>query len=381
MCRQALREYLLVHAAEQAQHVRELVLNCRVCDPAAGEGALLAAMLEEMLALLGTLRPGSTNHPDDLRRHILANCLFGVDVAEEAVRACRRRLSQAARHGDRPPPDLSRQIVCGDSLLGPGKQPAFDIVLANPPYVSFGLRGNPAARKAWAAAIRERYPRSAEYKLSTYAVFMDRCLLLTRPGGVCCCITPDSYLLGRYFCKLRRRILDDCAIRAFFLIEEDFWKGAVVGRPVIGLFSPGGRQAELTATRSRTAGDLTAGRVEAHAYPQSYFEGLSRNRFRLLFSQEDRRFVDVLERDARRLGDVMSFASGLIGKHGRNALVAGRRRGPTWRRGIDSGATSCRTGCATAGSTSTSPRTSSSPGSAMLAMTSRNCCYGRLATD
>jgi len=295
-------------------------------------------MLEEMLALVETLPSYSKSHNDDLRRQILANCLFGVDIAAEAVRACRLRLARAAgdQHPTRPA-DLSRRIVCGDSLLGPGRAAAFDIVLANPPYVSFGLRGNPAARKAWAAAIRERYPRSAEYKLSTYAVFMDRCLSLTRPGGVCCCITPDSYLLGRHFAKLRRRILEDCAIRALFLIEEDFWTGAAVGRPVIGLFRPSGPLGELTAVRSKTVADLTAGRVESYAYPQTYFAGLSRNRFRLLFSEEDRRFVEAMERDARRLGEVVSFASGLIGRDGREAIVADSRRGATWRRGIDSG--------------------------------------------
>jgi hypothetical protein len=65
---------------------------------------------------------------------------------------------------------------------------------------------------------------------------------------------------------------------------------------------------------------------------------LPRQRFRLLFSEEDRRFVAAVERGARRLGEVMTFASGLIGRRGRDALVADRQVGPTWRRGIDTGA-------------------------------------------
>ena len=47
--------------------------------------------------------------------------------------------------------------------------------------------------------MRQGYPRSAEYKLSSYALFMDLGLSLTRPGGVFCSLTPDSFLLGRYF--------------------------------------------------------------------------------------------------------------------------------------------------------------------------------------
>src|SRR5262249_7599878 len=142
----------------------------------------------------------------------------------------------------------------------------FDLVVANPPYVSFGLRGAGPAGRAWAEAIRARYPESAEYKLSTYAVFMDRGLALTRPGGIFACLTPDSYLLGCYFGKLRRRLLDGSAVRALVLIEEDFWEAGVVGRPVIGVFRAGkrpGERARLTATRYRSAADLSAGRGES----------------------------------------------------------------------------------------------------------------------
>jgi hypothetical protein len=295
---------------------------------------------------------GPPASPEAALRPRLVSCLHGVEIREDAVRLCRSRLGLALAAGalSAAPagcgPNLWQQVVCADSLLGrpfrgPEGDRAFDIVLANPPYVSFGLRGTGAARAAWAEQVRARYPRSAEYKLSTYAVFMDLGLSLTRPGGVFCCLTPDSYLLGRYFSKLRSRLLDGSAIRALYLIEEDFWKGGVVGRPVIGVFRAGrgsGEQAELTAARCRSAADLARGQWQACACPQTDFEGLRHRRFRLLFSEEDRRFVAAVERGAGRLGGVMAFASGLIGRRGRGAIVADTPRGPAWRPGIDSGA-------------------------------------------
>jgi hypothetical protein len=355
LCRQALTDYLASRfgdgsatgelAASVAERLREAVLACRVCDPAAGGGALLVAMLREMHALVdrldGFLPPSSDSA--DLKRRIAASCLHGADIRPRAVELCRQRLEREAGAAV---PELSRRIACGDSLLGDpfdhADRPApFDIVIANPPYISFGLRGVQAARREWAAAVRARYPRSAEYKISTYAVFMDRCLSLTRPGGVCCCLTPDSYLLGRYFSKLRRRILEDCAVRALVLIEEHFWKGAVVGRPVVGVFRAGRRDGDspqVTAARCPRVRDLARERYPSCSYRQAYFEGLPHNRFRLLFSEEDRRFVAAMEGGAARLGDVLSFASGMIGRRGRDAIVADAPRGPTWQRGIDSGA-------------------------------------------
>jgi hypothetical protein len=371
LCRQALTEYLAERAGVpredlsrlfdggaagislvpgMAERLRDAVLSCRVCDPAVGGGALLLAMLREMHALLTHLSRLCRNlrglrQRDDhtLKRHLVAGCLHGADIRPEAVRACRRRLRLEAGG---PVPGLSRRIVCGDSLLDllfddPRRRAPFDIVVANPPYISFGLRGAGTADRAWAERIRARYPRSAEYKLSTYAVFMDLGLALTRPGGIFASLTPDSYLLGRYFGKLRRRVLDNCAVRALFLIEDDFWKGGVVGRPVIGVFRAGKAPTEepvLTAARCRTVADLPRGVWESCSYPQSCFEDLRHNRFRLFFAEADRRFVATVERGAGRLGDVISFASGLIGRGGRDSIVADSRRGPTWRPGIDSGA-------------------------------------------
>ncbi len=374
LCRAALREYLVTHlvndgeeeaarqqaaallpagtaagepsrvgpsslSAQEALRLRQAVLGCRVCDPAAGDGALLAAMLREMRDLIARLDAVLHREPDPEEGSTavgpaLRLCLHGVDVQEQAVRRCRANLGLA-----------DGQVACADSLLEPvfgfpAEGDGFDIVIANPPYVSFGLRGVGPAAHTWARTIRARYPGSAEYKLSTYTVFMDRCLALTRPGGICCCLTPDSYLLGRYFCKLRRRLLDGSAIRALVLIEEDFWKG-VVGRPVVGVFRAGRRAGEMpriVATRYRTVADLAAGRGDSCACAQSDFETAPRHRFRLLFAEDDRRFVAAMERGAGRLGDVVTFASGLIGRHGRASIVSPVPLGPAWRPGIDSGA-------------------------------------------
>ena len=77
----------------------------------------------------------------------------------------------------------------------------FDLTIANPPYISFGLRGNKAATKKWAEKVRGLYPGSAEYKISVYALFIDLALRVAAKPGVVCYITPDSFLLGRYFSK------------------------------------------------------------------------------------------------------------------------------------------------------------------------------------
>ena len=50
----------------------------------------------------------------------------------------------------------------------------FDMVVGNPPYVSFGLRGVGKVTKGQYNYLKENYPNSAEYKISIYAIFIDR---------------------------------------------------------------------------------------------------------------------------------------------------------------------------------------------------------------
>ena len=46
-------------------------------------------------------------------------------------------------------------------------------------------------------------------------------------------ITADSFLLGRFFSKIRKSILDTCKISEIVLFQKDFWESGVIGKPVI----------------------------------------------------------------------------------------------------------------------------------------------------
>ena len=90
--------------------------------------------------------------------------------------------------------------------------------------------------------LKSNYPNSAEYKISMYAVFMERAIRLLAKEGRFGFIIPDGFVLGRYFSKLRRYILDTCKIVEIVLFNKDFWKYGVVGRPVIIILEKGGNK-------------------------------------------------------------------------------------------------------------------------------------------
>ncbi len=218
----------------------------------------------------------------------------------------------------------------------------FDIVIANPPYISFGLRDVGKAKGEWADYMRKYYPNSAEYKLSIYAIFIDKGIQLLRDKGILSYITPDSFLLGRYSSKLRTFILQSCKIREIVMFEKDFWQAGVVGRPVISIIQKESdvnlRQIHcIISTLCTTIEKLDRNTLCSYSYDQRYFESLPYNRFRLFFDRKDKEICEKLEKNSDKLSNIVTFASGLIGKRGKEEIISNKKLGNKWLPGLLSG--------------------------------------------
>jgi hypothetical protein len=101
----------------------EKLSTITVLDPACGSGAFLLSALGAIEKLW---RARTDDVPRDLRRRIVANSLFGVDLKPEAVRLCELRLWLAIVSGSDAPveeveplPNLDRNILQGNALLSP----------------------------------------------------------------------------------------------------------------------------------------------------------------------------------------------------------------------------------------------------------------------
>lgn len=115
---------------QEADRMKQSVLNCRVCDPAVGSGAFLVGMLHEMIAVVkrfdivleGVQEIQRANYDYELKRKLVEHCLYGVDIQEQAVRICELRLWLSLvvdYHGSGIPPlpNLSYRVRRGNSLI------------------------------------------------------------------------------------------------------------------------------------------------------------------------------------------------------------------------------------------------------------------------
>jgi len=110
-----------------------------------------------------------------------------------------------------------------------GERPGFDIVIGNPPWVSYGLRDRAGAEEEESTYLRDLFRFGAQYKLSLYPLFIELALRLTAQAGCNGFLVPDSFFTGRHFSRIRAHILETCQPLLFCLVESGPWPGVHVG--------------------------------------------------------------------------------------------------------------------------------------------------------
>lgn len=216
----------------------------------------------------------------------------------------------------------------------------FNVVIANPPYISYGLRGGQKITTEEKETLRRTFPDSAEYKISMYALFIDRAIQLSKlDGGVQTFIVPDSFLLGRYFSKIRSSILINNEIHHILLLPYSVFE-ATVGFSVVYCFQ---RKVTinpdhiLTAKFATNNEQISRGDYVRFSYPQSYFKHTKYNRFRLFFSKETLELINKIEKGSCELSEFMTGRTGVRSLIGQKQIVSKEKKAKTWCPGLISG--------------------------------------------
>jgi len=219
----------------------------------------------------------------------------------------------------------------------------FDVVIGNPPYVSYGLRGV-GKLMSWEKEMLKYLFKSTEYKIATYSLFIERSIEVSSEYGYNSLIVPDSYLLGRYFSNIRRVILDTCKIKKILFLPFKVFVGATIGISIIYFFQNNSDTEcrngnNLKAELFSSLEDLSNNISQMYQYSQSYFSTTAYNRFRLFFNDEYFKIVSFMDDNTTKqnLGNIVKFSSGLIGKSGKDDIICKEQIDKRWKSGLISG--------------------------------------------
>ncbi len=358
-----------------------------VLDPACGSGAFLMAA-----ARRSARAPAAETGPDPVAGVARFRRLHGVDLDPRAARLASWNLTHVAaveaaeglrnRRGGGPdvavvldqafgtgfPYFLGSQIQAGNSLLiepssfSPGflwerrfpkiyrrERPGFDLVLGNPPWVSYGLRDRTPAPEEERTYYERLYPAGTQYKLTLYPLFMELALRLCRAGGTHGFLVPDSLLTGHHFSRIRRLLLSESDLVELTLIEAGVWPGVTVGHTVLyavkkkqeGVAAPPTvRNRVLDASLSElrrppapraarnSAGPGTAPGIAGTAggrsvwVPAVQYSPAGPAPLRIYRDESEMAFLSRIQTSPFRIRDVAWSYSGLIARHGQKSIQA-----------------------------------------------------------
>ena len=311
--------------------------NIKVLDPACGVGGFLFAALDVLLEKHLQYDPGKDRKT--IAEKIINNNLYGIDCNKDALQVLESQLKAVSTEYI----DNKHFINC-DALDFPdaGKcfqsSEKFDIVIGNPPYVSYGLRNTGKLDREKLQILRKRFADSAEYKITIYALFMEFAIRSTAENGVQTFIVPDSFLCGQYFSLIRNFMLKNCSLEQFFLIRKKLFN-AVPGNLVIytAIKKIPGSSQQVKVAQINEEEEFTLSKVD-NLILQCKFAENHRQRFRLFFDPAIHRKICSMESaSCCKLSDVVTLSSGMVAKAGKSSIISRKKLSASWLPGITSG--------------------------------------------
>ena len=122
--KEAIREFVTTHDAAVlgniADGIDQLLKDVKICDPAIGSGAFPMGLLKELFLCRTALEGFSQEKAAEIKKHIIQQNIYGVDIERGAVDIARLRFWLALIVDEETPqalPNLDFKIMQGNSLL------------------------------------------------------------------------------------------------------------------------------------------------------------------------------------------------------------------------------------------------------------------------
>jgi len=313
-----------------------------VLDVSCGSGSFLLAAYQRILDCLSA----NNSLTVEEKHYLLTRCIFGVDRDPRAVEIARLNLWLIGLNSRVSLPDLSTNILVGNSLLDPAAQGdsailqlffgadwqqrkpilwknafpeqmaagGFDILVGNPPYVRIQNMEDQLEKRFYA-----EYFGAATGAFDLSVAFVEMALKLLKPGGVAGLIVSNALLKSNYAEHLRRRLIQDGVLRHVVdFTDQLVFRGVGAYTCLIFLQKPGPPSPKATSIfRLRSIPALQLRRSEENeVYDKQMVSGTVENkRLRsgpwVLVPDREQRLREKVAEGRPKLGELVRIFQGI----------------------------------------------------------------------
>ena len=122
MTKEAIRQFVTTHEVQEhlPENTDQLLKDVKICDPAIGSGAFPMGLLKELFLCRTALEGISQHQAAEIKKHIIQQNVYGVDIERGAVDIARLRFWLSLIVDEETPqalPNLDFKIMQGNSLL------------------------------------------------------------------------------------------------------------------------------------------------------------------------------------------------------------------------------------------------------------------------
>ena len=120
--KEAIRQFVTTHEVQEhlPENTDQLLKDVKICDPAIGSGAFPMGLLKELFLCRTALEGISQHQAAEIKKHIIQQNVYGVDIERGAVDIARLRFWLSLIVDEETPqalPNLDFKIMQGNSLL------------------------------------------------------------------------------------------------------------------------------------------------------------------------------------------------------------------------------------------------------------------------
>ena len=314
------------------------------------------------------------------KREILLNNICGVDLDAQAVEVTQFSLFlrllqdettvsahqylldfQHVAQMKKLLPDLSKNIVCGNSLIGRDildgklfpsdeerklnpvnfeeafpevmKRGGFDAIVGNPPYIQLSMEA--FRNENTNRYLKETYKFSGG-RLNTFVFFIERARQKTREGGRFSYIVPNTVLSQEYYADLRQKLIQHTDINAIAIPDGQIFKDAVVETVVLVLTKHTRRQDEKPKGKVEFVTLYETGLGGEHtSVMQSELAENYKASFITPLKPEVRTIRDKLEKNNENFGRWLNVNQAIALKHDRAACLTDHKKTALHREVLD----------------------------------------------